>query len=193
MFNGVPTGVITAWFGMSTAVPEGWTICDGTNGTPDLRGRTIIGVNGTDAAADASVGSAVGTNSLSIQTNNMPNHSHAIGVNGTANFSGTGSIKTKTRLQSDNHYHEFWPQMLRGPGPSGSASSVYYVTHASGENTKFVTANQSANHSHDINDLNATINSSGSISISGNTSAAGMGLPVDITPAARRLHYIMKV
>jgi microcystin-dependent protein len=38
-FNLLPTGVIVAWNG-STA-PYGWAVCDGQNGTPDLRGRFI--------------------------------------------------------------------------------------------------------------------------------------------------------
>lgn len=38
---GVPAGVIAMWSG--TTAPQGWAICDGTNGTPDLRGRFIVG------------------------------------------------------------------------------------------------------------------------------------------------------
>lgn len=49
--SSVPTGVITMWYGLVSAVPAGWNLCDGTNGTPDLRGRFIKG-----AAVDADVG-----------------------------------------------------------------------------------------------------------------------------------------
>lgn len=38
-FNIIPRGCILAWNG--TTAPSGWAICDGTNGTPDLRGRFI--------------------------------------------------------------------------------------------------------------------------------------------------------
>jgi hypothetical protein len=34
--NVVPTGGIVLWHGSSTAVPYGWRLCDGTNGTPNL-------------------------------------------------------------------------------------------------------------------------------------------------------------
>lgn len=37
----VPPGVIVAWWGSTDAIPSGWALCDGTNGTPDLRGRFI--------------------------------------------------------------------------------------------------------------------------------------------------------
>jgi hypothetical protein len=44
----VPVGGITMWSGAIAAIPAGWGLCDGTNGTPDLRDKFIIG-----AASDA--------------------------------------------------------------------------------------------------------------------------------------------
>ena len=198
MFNGVPRGVITAWYGMSTAVPAGWTICDGTNGTPDLRGRTIIGVNGTDAAADASVGSAVGTNSLSLNTNNMPNHSHALSSNGTANFNGSGTINATTNSNTQKHAHTSRLRAALGVIYQGGGQIYeFLVTPNRSSNQSFdydkQTEQETSVHNHGISGAGSSVNLNGTMSISGNTSAAGMGLPVDITPAARRLHYIMKV
>jgi hypothetical protein len=42
----VPRGVIVPWWGDGSAPPEGWAICDGSDGTPDLRGRFIRGADG---------------------------------------------------------------------------------------------------------------------------------------------------
>jgi microcystin-dependent protein len=39
----LPTGVITMWYGTIANIPAGWLLCDGTNGTPDLRNRFILG------------------------------------------------------------------------------------------------------------------------------------------------------
>ena len=39
----VPTGAIVMWFGLLAAVPTGWTLCDGTQGTPDLRDKFVKG------------------------------------------------------------------------------------------------------------------------------------------------------
>jgi microcystin-dependent protein len=39
--NVIPYGVIMAYY--STPAPPGWAICDGSNGTPDLRGKFILG------------------------------------------------------------------------------------------------------------------------------------------------------
>lgn len=41
----VPSGLIIMWSG--SQVPSGWALCDGSNGTPDLRGRFVIGAGGT--------------------------------------------------------------------------------------------------------------------------------------------------
>ena len=40
-----PQGIILAWFVTSGQVPAGWAICDGSIGTPDLRGRFLRGVS----------------------------------------------------------------------------------------------------------------------------------------------------
>ena len=39
----VPAGVIVMWHGDASSIPTGWALCDGTNGTPDLRSRFIVG------------------------------------------------------------------------------------------------------------------------------------------------------
>lgn len=40
-------GMILPFSGLLADVPSGWAICDGTNGTPDLRGRFVLGVSAT--------------------------------------------------------------------------------------------------------------------------------------------------
>ena len=41
--NSIPSGVITMWSGTIATIPGGWLLCDGTNSTPDLRNRFIVG------------------------------------------------------------------------------------------------------------------------------------------------------
>lgn len=31
------------WHGLIVDIPDGWALCDGTNGTPDLRNRFVLG------------------------------------------------------------------------------------------------------------------------------------------------------
>ena len=46
----VPVGGIIMWSGVE--VPEGWLLCDGTNTTPDLRDRFIVGSGTTYSVND---------------------------------------------------------------------------------------------------------------------------------------------
>ena len=41
----MPRGGIIMWSGQVSDIPQGWVLCDGTKGTPDLRGRFIIGAD----------------------------------------------------------------------------------------------------------------------------------------------------
>ena len=71
----VPSGAILLWSGSTGSIPAGWVLCNGANGTPDLRDRFIIGagntyaVNATGGSADA----VVVTHSHSITD---PGHTH---------------------------------------------------------------------------------------------------------------------
>jgi len=41
---GIPRGTIVMWSNyLGDAIPAGWQLCDGTNSTPDLRNRFIVG------------------------------------------------------------------------------------------------------------------------------------------------------
>ena len=74
------TGMIVLWSGSSASIPSGWALCDGTNGTPDLRNRFIVG-----AGSSYAVGATGGATSAS--TDYQGNHYHpsvAISVGGTA-------------------------------------------------------------------------------------------------------------
>ena len=74
-----PAGGIIIWSGATGAVPSGWYICDGTNGTPDLRSKFIVGAGST-----YSVGATGGyTDSITVththtatSTVTDPTHTH---------------------------------------------------------------------------------------------------------------------
>jgi len=53
----IPTGVIVLWSGSVASIPSGWALCNGSNGTPDLRDRFVVGV-GSSYAVAATGGSA---------------------------------------------------------------------------------------------------------------------------------------
>lgn len=71
----IPAGLISLWYGSIGSVPSGWYLCDGSNGTPDLRDRFIIG-----AGSSYSVGSTGGSTTHTITTSEMPSHTHTATV-----------------------------------------------------------------------------------------------------------------
>jgi hypothetical protein len=80
----IPTGVITLWYGAIGSVPTGWYLCDGSNGTPDLRDKFIVGAGSTYsvAATGGSTDAIVVTHThtaTSTSTVTDPGHTHAVG------------------------------------------------------------------------------------------------------------------
>lgn len=75
----IPSGCILLWSGASGSIPSGYYLCDGNNGTPDLRNRFIVGagdaysVNQTGGSADAIVVTHTHT-ATSVVTD--PGHTH---------------------------------------------------------------------------------------------------------------------
>lgn len=76
--NSFPSGGIIMWSGSIVSIPSGWALCDGTNGTPDLRNRFVVGAGSTYA-----VGATGGSDSVTLSEANLPAHTHT--------FSGTTS------------------------------------------------------------------------------------------------------
>ena len=74
----VPSGVIMMWSGAASAIPSGFVLCNGSNSTPDLRGRFIIGAHGdTDSDANTyDVGDTGGSATHTLTTAEMPSHTH---------------------------------------------------------------------------------------------------------------------
>ena len=86
------TGMIMMFTG-STA-PTGWALCDGTNGTPDLRNKFIVGV-GSSYSLNATGGSATATDTVSISGSDTVNIS----------ISGTTSLDSAATLHSGAQFH----------------------------------------------------------------------------------------
>lgn len=73
--NDVPSGIIAVWRKAIVDIPAGWHLCDGTNGTEDLRGSFIIGA-GLFFNVDDTGG---GNDHIHTFTGNPHNHSIADG------------------------------------------------------------------------------------------------------------------
>jgi microcystin-dependent protein len=83
---GMPIGTIALWSGALATIPDGWQICDGTNGTVNLRDRFVVGAGSlynpgtTGGSADAALPSHThtATSTSTFTGSQLPNHSHGI-------------------------------------------------------------------------------------------------------------------
>jgi hypothetical protein len=77
----IPAGIISMWSGSIASIPSGWFLCDGANGTPDLRNRFLVGAGSTYAVAatggtaDAIVVSHTHTATSAVTD---PGHAHSL-------------------------------------------------------------------------------------------------------------------
>lgn len=76
--DSTPAGIITMWHGSIASIPFGWALCDGTNGTPDLRDRFVMGAGGnyTVGAKGGSENQTVTVHPHTLTVAQMPSHKH---------------------------------------------------------------------------------------------------------------------
>jgi hypothetical protein len=103
--SGFPSGGIIMWSGTIATIPSGWYLCDGSNGTPDLRNRFIIGANADDGGASKTNVTGTATQSGGSKdaivvshthsaTVTDPGHSHFVGISEYSSGSGRGGFGT---------------------------------------------------------------------------------------------------
>lgn len=112
-----PSGGIIMWSGSIASIPAGWYLCNGSNGTPDLRNRFIVGAGSTynpattGGSADAIVVSH--THTYSGNTGSAGSHRHGLNANtgGTIKILGTQTSKVGG---IDNANSEVWQYSYNG-------------------------------------------------------------------------------
>jgi len=86
----IPSGLIAIWSGSTGSIPSGWYLCNGSNGTPDLRNSFILG-----AGNSYSVGQTGGSTSATLTQANLPNVNFTVTDPGHKhNVASTGASST---------------------------------------------------------------------------------------------------
>jgi len=49
----IVAGIITQWSGTIVSIPSGWALCDGSQGTPDMRDKFVVGAGSTYNPTDS--------------------------------------------------------------------------------------------------------------------------------------------
>lgn len=164
----MPSGVIVMWSGSINSIPDGWLLCDGSNGTPNLRDRFVVGAGGI-----YSVGNSGGANAVSLSVNQIPSHTHTGSTSTAGSHTHTGSTNT-----AGAHRHQY----TTGSG-SGWAGHAREGTNASRDNN---TSSEGA-HSHSI-----SLNDSGAHTHTLTIGETGGGASHENRPPYFALAYIMK-
>lgn len=102
-----PSGVICMWSGLISAIPSGWLLCNGTNGTPDLRDRFVQVVSG-NVPLNSTGGSSLKTSSsggghVSHTVSSFSEHTHSHTLSGVSSNGHTHSVTGG--LSASDHTH----------------------------------------------------------------------------------------
>ena len=141
------TGMIILWYGNTGNIPTGFVLCDGSNSTPDLRDRFVVG-----AGSAYSPGNSGGSSSVTLSESQLPSHNHS----------------ASSSVNDPGHHHEYIDQYVvinngYRPWPASNNDCAQRNINTSG----------SGSHSHSIsgttgNPSNTGTNSQGSSATNAN-------------------------
>lgn len=90
-------GIIAMWSGNLKNIPEGWILCDGRDGTPDLRDKFVVGAGG-EYPQHSTGGSA----QVKLNMSYIPAHAHSRNTAGTQEAPVVGRILKAKSGESSN-------------------------------------------------------------------------------------------
>ena len=188
----IPSGVILMWSGSADNIPSGWLLCDGSNGTPPLQDRFIVG-----AGSAYQVNDTGGAESVTLSSSQIPSHTHSVSLTAASNGGHTHghtfgvSLNGLTAAAAGNHAHAYtkittdYARGGNGAGFDVIGSQSDQTTGWSGEHTHTIAGSAS---------LTGSISSGGAHthSVSGNTGSTGNGGSHENRPPYYALCFIMK-
>lgn len=174
----IQRGMIMMWNSTAASIPTGWQLCNGSNGTPDLRDRFIVGAGST-----YSPGATGGNNTVTLSSTQMPPHIHPISI--VTSTSAAGGHNHSVNDGGHNHATNATKETY---GIVGSdtyyTDAVYALTGTSAATNSpsgtGVSLNAIGDHTHALN-------------ISDTTGTTGGGQPHENRPPYYALCYIQKM
>ena len=87
----LPTGIISLWYGSIASIPSGWSLCDGSGSTPDLRDNFVIGAGTGGSYAVGATGGSTTSGPHTLTESQMPIHDHSYYQRGFTNDNTLGA------------------------------------------------------------------------------------------------------
>ena len=211
--EGVPTGVIAMWSGTNSNIPSGWALCDGTNSTPDLTDRFILG-----RASGANTNSTGGANTVTLATGNLPAHTHSAGniatdsagahthtLSGNTSNAGSHSHSGSTSntgghshnvinyFTAGGNFRNNTPFLVDNTATGRNSMNAHHAGYTSntGNHSHNFNTNSGGAHSHTLSG-NAASAGAHTHTVSGDTGSVGSGTAVTVTPVYYTLAFIIK-
>jgi len=124
--SSLPLGAIVIWSGSVSSIPSGWQLCDGTNNTPDLRDRFVVGARqDNNGVAKTNVSGTLtqigGEAQHTLTIDEMPPHSHSYRYWSAWYFSGS------TELAAKGSYNDNAQTSTVGGGKPHNILPPYYA------------------------------------------------------------------
>lgn len=198
LFSGTGTivaGTIILWSGAVGAIPSGWALCNGTSGTPDLRGKFVVGAGSGGSYVPGDTG---GQNAIT----SIPAHTHSFS---TTSASSGGHVHTTTLSTDGSHSHNgntntepahTHPVQYGASGGSGNnavrpgaSSQNTFQSNAGGAHRHNISLNANSNHTHNVSMTGAGSHDHTFSGTSGSTGDAS----VSVLPVYYALCYIMRL
>lgn len=180
----LPRGIITMWSGATNAVPSGWALCDGNNGTPNLKDRFIVGAGQSYGVGNTggnwtqtplvwtnAAGTGVKVAGTAINESQMPWHTHSGSVGSDA------SVTTQRGAQT--MYDGEWLSSGHFFAPNESPSTVRKPLKEFSASLSIKGTGGNQPHYHSVTD-------------NGHAHTAGAGA-IDVRPPYYALAFIMKL
>lgn len=175
----VPVGGIIMWSGSIVSIPATWALCDGTNGTPDLRDRFIVGAGSTYAVADTG-----GAATVTLDVTMIPSHTHTQDAHNHTQDAHTHIQNAHTHTQNPHtHSLPLWPNHAY----SGTGENPLDLRNTSSANSGSTTA---TNQSTTAVNQNTTATNQAATAVNQNT---GGGLAHENLPPYYALCFIQKI
>lgn len=175
----LPKGSILMWSGDTNTIPSGWAICDGRNGTPDMRDRFARGAwKGNNTSK---VHSKNGLNTILLATRNLPSHNHG------GRTSNAGGHAHRSHTTYDGNHTHVWSASRQHAGIDDYNNTAELSRGDRWRSDRYTKrTNTTGNHRHSFRTNNIGSHTH-SLSSAGNTR------PFSILPPYFALYFIMKL
>lgn len=141
----VLTGMVLFWTGASNAIPTGYVLCDGSNGTPNLRDQFIVGGGGSLPTTGGANNATTGTSTTgitmagtAITIDQIPSHNHEFFSGVAASGNSAGKCPDWGAGGAFNNTITAGPyvgqQIIQNTGGNGGSGAANPHTHATTDN-----------------------------------------------------------